>query len=516
MDVTSALVEKYTKSEDGPLPRRDGFHKVRKALEFAISEPLKNPRVIILSGLRGVGKTTVLLQLYKDFISKGWSTDEIVYLSMDKAVFSGKNITDLIEEFQERVLFNYLVKSDRKFIFLIDEAHYSPQWDLEIKIIHDEAPNTMFVISGSSALQLGMSPDLARRSISENLFPLNFLEHILIYHRKEPPGDITNAFRDLIFESSDINEIEKKYSDVVKPLNDLLRENDGYAPGTLRRFLFEGGMPWSNVEHMKFSGIAPSGDRYTPLHQMDATAPSASVPAGPRFRERCQAANFEINSNFAPLTTYNSTYDVVGRIIEKDIPLIGDHDTRTLRILPKILGMLAPAPNTSMNSITRDLEGVSITTVKRLIDSLARSQLVFEIVPYGSMKKSLRGGTRKYYASPCLASAVVTEMGFNPNHFLGPLTECAVASVLFKLSRMEPGIQLAYQVGKGHADFVLNYRNNVIVIEVGYGKKEDGFRQVRRTMRETNSRCGLVVSGSRRVELRGNIIKIPLRHFLCL
>ena len=464
MDITSDLVEKYTKNEDGPLPRRDGFYKVRKALEFAISKPLKNPRVIILSGLRGVGKTTVLLQLYKDFVTKGWSPDEIVYLSMDKAVFSGKNITDLVEEYQERVLFNYLVKSDRKFIFLIDEAHYSPKWDLEIKIIHDEAPNTMFVISGSSALQLGMSPDLARRSISENLFPLNFLEHILINHQKEPPGDITNAFRDLIFESSDINEIEKKYSDVVKPLNDPLRENDGYSPGALRRFLFEGGMPWSNVEHMK----------------------------------------------------YNSTYDVIGRIIEKDIPLIGDHDTRTLRILPKILGMLAPAPNTSMNTITRDLEGVSITTVKRLLETLTKTQLIFEISPYGSVKKSLRGETRKYYASPSLASAVLTELGFNPNDFLGPLTECAVASVLFKLSKMEPGIQLTYQVGKGHADFVLNYRNNIIVIEVGYGKKEEGFRQVRRTMRETNSRCGLVVSGSQKVELRGNIIKIPLRHFLCL
>jgi len=489
MDITSDLVEKYTKNEGGPLPRRDGFYNIRKALEFAISKPLKNPRVIILSGLRGVGKTTVLLQLYKDFIKKGWGPDEIVYISMDKAIFSGKNITDLIEEYQERVLFNYLVKSDKKFIFLIDEAHYSPRWDLEIKIIHDEAPNTMFVISGSSALQLGMSPDLARRSISENLFPLNFLEHLLLNQQKEPHSEITNAFRDLIFGSCDINEIEKKYSDVVKPLNDILRENDGYSPGALRRFLFEGGMPWSNVEYMKFNGIGPSG---------------------PRFRKHCQAAHF------APLTISNSAYDIIERVIEKDIPLIGDHDTRTLRILPKILGMLAPAPNTSMNSITRDLEGISITTVKRLLGTLTKSQLIFEIAPYGSVKRSLRGGTRKYYASPCLASAVVLELGFNPNDFLGSLTECAVASVLFKLSKMEPGIQLTYQVGKAQADFVLNHRNNIIVIEVGYGKKGDGFRQVRKTMKETRSQLGFVVSGSQGVERRGNIIKIPLRHFLCL
>jgi len=178
--------------------------------------------------------------------------------------------------------------------------------------------------------------------------------------------------------------------------------------------------------------------------------------------------------------------------------------------------MLAPAPNTSMNSITRDLEGISITTVKRLLGTLTKSQLIFEIAPYGSVKRSLRGGTRKYYASPCLASAVVLELGFNPNDFLGSLTECAVASVLFKLSKMEPGIQLTYQVGKAQADFVLNHRNNIIVIEVGYGKKGDGFRQVRKTMKETRSQLGFVVSGSQGVERRGNIIKIPLRHFLCL
>jgi len=62
----------------------------------------------------------------------------------------------------------------------------------------------------------------------------------------------------------------------------------------------------------------------------------------------------------------------------------------------------------------------------------------------------------------------------------------------------------------------LRYGNKVIVIEVGYGKKDDGYRQVRKTMKETRSHLGLVVSGSEKVERKGNVIKIPLRHFLCL
>ncbi len=464
MDITPDLVKNYTQKEGRVLPHRDSFFRIQRALESAISGPLDNPRVMILSGLRGVGKTTVLFQLYKEFTERGWSPDDICYISMDKAVFGGKNITDLVEEYQERVLYNYLVKSDRKFIFLIDEAHYSPEWDLEIKIIHDEAPNALFVVSGSSALQLGLSPDLARRSISETLFPLNFLEHLVLDRQMELRSEIADSLWGLIFETSDSKDIEDGYPTVVQPLNDVLRKNNGYSPGAMRKFLLDGGLPGSKPDHV----------------------------------------------------SYNPRYDVIKRVIEADIPLIGDHDTRTLRVVPKILGMLAPAADTSMNSIARDLEGISITSVRRLLDTLIKSRLIFEISPYGGVKRSLRGKTRKYYASPCLASAVLTELGFDRNDHLGPLTECAVASLLFKRSKLEPGIQLTYPAGKGHADLVLRYGNKVIVIEVGYGKKDDGYRQVRKTMKETRSHLGLVVSGSEKVERKGNVIKIPLRHFLCL
>ncbi len=464
LELAPTLAERYTRDEGGELPRRYTFNTIKNRLLNAISGDSGMPRVLMLTGLRGVGKTTLLFQLYKELIKNDWNTQRIVYLTMDKAMFAGKGILDLFREYQDRVVYDYLAKLPDKFIFLIDEVHYSPKWDLEVKIIHDEAPNAFFVLSGSSALHLEMSADLARRSFSQRLHPLNYLEHLALGARKEIDFGIADEYRKSLFQSGSAEEIVNSYPGSVRELRKVLRKFGGYSPGSLQKYILEGGMPWSNKGN----------------------------------------------------TESRRLYDVVERIIVKDIPQVGGHDSRTLRAIPSLLGMIAPAPDTSLNTIARDLDGVSIASVRRILDTLTKCGLIIEVQPHGGMKRSLRGETRKYFASPCLAAAVIEIAGFDPRKFISPLTECAVCSNLQRLVEESNGAGLSYCRGKGHADFVFENKEGKIVIEVGSGKKEHGTAQVKRSLRETKAKIGLLAAECDDIEQNNNVVKIPLKEFLCI
>lgn len=123
-------------------------------------------RLVGITGSRGVGKTTIMLQYLK---SHYHGSNEGLYVSMDSFYFSKTSLFELAEEF-------YV--NGGKHLF-IDEVHRYPQWSVEIKSIYDNFPKLKLVFSGSSALQVSMSEaDLSRRASIYRLEELSFREFI--------------------------------------------------------------------------------------------------------------------------------------------------------------------------------------------------------------------------------------------------------------------------------------------------------------------------------------------------
>ena len=142
-------------------------------------------KIIVLPGLRGVGKTTVMLQLYQ-YLTRGWKIPQqrVLYFSADELTeYLGARISDVITVFVEDVLQTSLVKLDEPIFILIDEAHYDDHWSAAAKIVYDKTKKVFMVLTGSSALSLEMGVDLARRADREIVFPLNFSEHLLLKYR---------------------------------------------------------------------------------------------------------------------------------------------------------------------------------------------------------------------------------------------------------------------------------------------------------------------------------------------
>jgi predicted AAA+ superfamily ATPase len=110
------------------------------------------PRLTILKGARGVGKTTLLLQLAK----KMQKAKKTVYLSLDHIFFS-------------RHLLYYTITHLRKqgfTFFVLDEVHRYEDWSTEVKNIYDHFTDITILATSSSALDLGKGMGLESKSRS--------------------------------------------------------------------------------------------------------------------------------------------------------------------------------------------------------------------------------------------------------------------------------------------------------------------------------------------------------------
>jgi predicted AAA+ superfamily ATPase len=132
-----------------------------------------NCRLIEISGARGVGKTTLLLQRAREL--RGTDLSKVFYISLDDPYFYNHSIIEVADSFN---------KFGGLYLFL-DEVHKYPSkfpkhdWSAEIKIVYDRYPDLQVVYSGSSVLQLFKGHgDLSRRKCSYNLPGLSLREYI--------------------------------------------------------------------------------------------------------------------------------------------------------------------------------------------------------------------------------------------------------------------------------------------------------------------------------------------------
>lgn len=125
-------------------------------------------RLIMITGSRGVGKTTLLLQYLRE---KGATPGESLYISADNILVDSHGLFRIASEFHKfggRVL-------------IIDEIHKYPDWFRELKNIYDSLPKLNIIVSGSSSLDIIKGRyDLSRRAVLYALKGLSFREFLIL------------------------------------------------------------------------------------------------------------------------------------------------------------------------------------------------------------------------------------------------------------------------------------------------------------------------------------------------
>jgi predicted AAA+ superfamily ATPase len=165
-------------------------------------------RLIGISGARGTGKTTLILQRLK---SLEMEADEAMYISLDDIFFTENKLVYFAEDYAAR---------GGKLLF-VDEIHKYPNWSQELKNIYDNLPDLKIVFTSSSALNIHKGKyDLSRRALIYTLAGLSFREYInFVYGTKFNPwtlDEVINASFDKIYEISQKQKPLKLFPDYLK------------------------------------------------------------------------------------------------------------------------------------------------------------------------------------------------------------------------------------------------------------------------------------------------------------
>jgi len=158
--------------------------------------------------------------------------------------------------------------------------------------------------------------------------------------------------------------------------------------------------------------------------------------------------------------------------------------------------------------------GISRPVLAKLLSALEALEVIFPVRAYGSLGKAVRKTPKYKFLAPSLRAAILNRFGFleTDEKTLGNLLEDAVALYLYLMAGRNLGL-VTYDASKGGADFILSTPREKVVIEVGWGEKDD--RQVRRTMRKVKADKGIVVHGGA-FKQKGNIIWLPNEWFLLM
>ena len=132
---TGAVNPKMTKTY-----KRFAFHEAMKRLD---QNDLR--RIVVLTGTRRVGKTTIQYQMIDTLLKRGVDPQKIVFISMDHPMLKLSGVNDVLECYHE----NIYAEQDAYYFF--DEIQYAQDWDRWLKIIYDMQPDTNVVATGSAS-----------------------------------------------------------------------------------------------------------------------------------------------------------------------------------------------------------------------------------------------------------------------------------------------------------------------------------------------------------------------------
>ena len=398
----------------------------------------------------------------------------MIYLSCHHLNNYGIDLMDALRTYENKFLGVPLELFNGKLVLLIDEAHAQKNWAAIIKDVYDRSKNVFVIISGSVALAFNTTTDLARRSVTEWLFPVSFMEYNLlnsqgtgsfIYPPKNTASDIQNA---LFF--SDAKGAAVHIDNISKVLTAQYFSKIPSITINLENYMLSGGFPFL-------------------------------------IGEKDNAA------------IYEKLIDILNRIIKEDMPLFSPLGKLTLSKTMPILLFLASnrSGGVSIASISRNF-GISEASVFNLLNALEKAGVIFSIKPYGSAKNMANSAWKYYFSSPTLQASLLWSIGKlnRSSETMGPLLETAVADTLYRKNILSShkvnGLFFDYR--KGGADFIVKTPLGSIAVECGWGEKETS--QVKKTMREISAYMGINVCNSVDRENMDNILSIKKELFLMM
>ncbi len=134
---------------------------------------IETRQIIFLTGLRRVGKTTLIKLLIEQLLSAGIERQKIIYISVDDYLIKGKSLSDILDEYRK---IHKLKVEDKLYVFF-DEITYMQNFHQQLKNIYDKYDLKIYATSSSSSLLRDKQAYLTGRSVTLEVKPLDFEEY---------------------------------------------------------------------------------------------------------------------------------------------------------------------------------------------------------------------------------------------------------------------------------------------------------------------------------------------------
>jgi predicted AAA+ superfamily ATPase len=486
MSEVEKLLSGYIYDEDMNLnPTRYIFSYYLTLLEKFASNRLEEiEKINLLSGIRGVGKTTLLAQIYyawkfippykvssyRNVVSQNYDK---IYLDVSRLSAEGISLTEFFNYYQEINNIRF-VDLNKKLLILLDEVHYDEKWGLFLKNIFDATKNhknILVVATGSSALK--MNPDLSRRSLLEELYPLKFNEYVLLKYepilKKDayPVKDFQDDFIGVILSSKTAKEI---FEFCKNRQNEISKYFSKLSPGVEEDYFYFGGFPFILKLKNKKSIV------------------------------------FELVNG------------VIDKLITKDLLEMKKFSSETISRIKDLLYLIASSDSTDIDKLCRTLK-LDYRPVRGVLDALVQSGILVEVKSYGQKFVKVRKPIKFLFISPSLRISILN--GILPSEIKGKILEDYLALVFWedflKKGKKFGGVEIMYDSSSGGADFVLRVgEKKKIIIEIGFKKRDDGLKQIKHTGKTIGGYdYGIIIEQKTNLELvNDKIIKMPLNFWL--
>lgn len=462
LKINPKIVENNLNYNDKKFNKKKEYYQLKEHIDTFL-EKESDDRFFIMPGLRGVGKTTIIYQLFSYLLNeKQIPKNRILYLNLENLKdVPNFNIKEYIDVFLKDVNEAYPTVKNQVFIF-VDESQYSKNWASLGKIIFDEDKNVFMIFTGSDALNLEYNNDSARRSLKKEIYPLNFAEYLYLKYDINYPDMLSETFRDMIF-TGKVKESQKIENRVYN--QNLINLNQNYLK---------------------------------------------------EWEYYIQYGCFPFTLNRTEESIVQLTLDMKDRIIEKDLDIITSFTTPIRLATYKLINIIAMSkPSELSSNKLSNILNISKTSIQSIFQALEKTHLLFHVEPYGSCVKRQRKSWEYYFLTSQIKASIYIKNGLatqNPKEYIANLSENLVAASLFKLQQNRD-FGIFYDPEKGGVDFLLNtIMGDIIPIEVGIGAKNT--KQVKKAISRYNSDYGIIVSNrSSRIQKEDNIISIPLSTF---
>ena len=149
-----------------------------RRLTRVLLKEIKLPRIVVLTGMRRVGKTTLMREIYNVVENHKIFLD--LENPLNRKIFEEENFDNILLNLEA---LGFLL-GKKSYIFL-DEIQLAPEIVKAIKYLHDHYKIKFFLTGSSSFYLKNLFPEsLAGRKVVYELFPLDF-EEFLIFKEKE-------------------------------------------------------------------------------------------------------------------------------------------------------------------------------------------------------------------------------------------------------------------------------------------------------------------------------------------